>query len=204
MREFLEHCKTRLEQQDAPRVVIDFEFISNLLAWEQQMATAVESLRANQERIQRDIATLSTNFGSLSANVRKLADIVATRTISDADVTTAGRLADEIEAMNTDVQKLGAPLPVAGNITLVGSTNDFLVGSSDQLTATVTDDLGNSVPGTSVKYSSSDEAIATVDENGKVTGVAAGSAAITGTVIDAAGSAGAKASVVVNVTAAGL
>ena len=73
------------------------------------------------------------------------------------------------------------------------SADTLQVGSSVQLTATPLDASGNPVSGVSVSWSSSATSVATVDDSGKVTGVAQGTATISAT---AAGQTG-KATVMV-------
>ncbi|TNX03602.1 Ig domain-containing protein [Enterococcus faecium] len=64
-------------------------------------------------------------------------------------------------------------------VTLNKTTTTLAVGASETLSATVTPDDATDK---SVKYSSSDEAIATVTPvQGKITGIAAGTATITAT-----------------------
>ena len=64
------------------------------------------------------------------------------------------------------------------SITLDKSTMDLSIGDSGQLTATTTP------AAVGVTWKSSDESVATVDSNGKVTGVKAGQATITATTAD--------------------
>ena len=68
-----------------------------------------------------------------------------------------------------------------GGITLDKTTLDLNVGQSDTLTATITP---NDATNKNVTWSSSDSSIATVDNNGKVTGIAPGTATITVTTED--------------------
>jgi Big-like domain-containing protein len=80
-------------------------------------------------------------------------------------------------------------------VTVTPASASIQVGGSVTLTASVTGDIANKT----VTWSSSDASKATVDANGKVTGVAVGSATIIAT---SAGDANAKASALITVTAA--
>jgi uncharacterized protein YjdB len=72
------------------------------------------------------------------------------------------------------------PVPVAS--VDVGPPNPSVeAGSTVQLTATPRDANGNALDGRAVSWSSGDPKIATVDNNGRVTGVAEGSVTITAT-----------------------
>ncbi|HEX6048310.1 MAG TPA: Ig-like domain-containing protein [Gemmatimonadaceae bacterium] len=73
-----------------------------------------------------------------------------------------------------------SPKPVSAVVVSPGQTS-VLVGASVQLTAQVTDEQGNVLPGRPIAYSSSATHIATVSATGLVTGVAPGSATITAT-----------------------
>lgn len=73
-----------------------------------------------------------------------------------------------------------AHFPVHG-VTLNKETTSIVAGENETLVATVAPETATDK---SVTWSSSDEAVATVDANGKVVGVAAGSANITVTCVD--------------------
>lgn len=70
---------------------------------------------------------------------------------------------------------------IVGSVTVSPATNALTVGATQQLTATVLDLHGVTLTGRVVTWSSSNTAVATVDANGVVTAVAAGSATITAT-----------------------
>ncbi len=78
------------------------------------------------------------------------------------------------------------PPPPPGAATVTVTPNDFGVLSlgTVQLTAEVLDNNGNPVSGATVTWSSNDGAVASVDANGLVTAMNAGSAAITAATTD--------------------
>ncbi|HVH69064.1 MAG TPA: Ig-like domain-containing protein [Gemmatimonadales bacterium] len=80
-------------------------------------------------------------------------------------------------------------VPVA-SVTVTPATATVAVGATVQLTATPKDANGNPLTGRAVTWSSSNTSVATVDGNGLVTGVTAGSATITATSEGQSGSAG--------------
>ncbi|MGM0555192.1 MAG: Ig-like domain-containing protein [Myxococcota bacterium] len=66
-----------------------------------------------------------------------------------------------------------------GSVSVTPSSPSIDVASSVQLDATATDDQGDALEGRTFTWSSSDAAVATVDDSGLVTGVGEGSATIT-------------------------
>ena len=70
--------------------------------------------------------------------------------------------------------------PVA-SVTVAPSTASIVVAATQQLTATLKDGSGNTLTGRTVTWSSDAAGVASVDTNGLVTGVAAGTATITAT-----------------------
>lgn len=114
----------------------------------------------------------NTNVASVSATglVTAVAQGSATITAtSNLDNTKSGTCTVTVNAP-------AAPEPVTG-ITLSKSTSTLGIGSSETLT--VTYNPANANTGKAVNWTSSDSNIATVDNSGKVTGVAAGTATIT-------------------------
>ncbi len=79
---------------------------------------------------------------------------------------------------------ISAKIIAVESITFDESSLSLLVGDSKTLTATVSPENADNK---TVTWSSSDEAIATVDENGKVTAVAAGTATIKASANDGSG-----------------
>jgi uncharacterized protein YjdB len=73
-----------------------------------------------------------------------------------------------------------SPKPVSAVIVSPSQTS-VTVGQTVQLTAQVTDEQGNPLPGRPIAYSTSAAGVATVSQTGVVTGVAPGSATITAT-----------------------
>ena len=82
----------------------------------------------------------------------------------------------------------GDPPPVA-EVVVAPATATVEIGSQVQLTATLTDASGGTLTGRPVAWTSSDEAIATVADDGAVSGVAEGAATITATAESRSGTA---------------
>lgn len=72
--------------------------------------------------------------------------------------------------------------PTVASVTVTPSTATVGAGATVQLSAQAKDANGNVIPGLTVTWSTSNSAVATVDNSGLVTGVSAGSAQITATV----------------------
>ena len=72
------------------------------------------------------------------------------------------------------------PKPV-GSVTVTPATASVVIGKTTQLAATTKDAAGNVVTGRTIGWTTSAATIATVDGNGLVTGVAAGTANIVAT-----------------------
>src|SRR5207237_905339 len=81
---------------------------------------------------------------------------------------------------NASVTVTGCTVPVA-SVSVTPASATISAGQSAQLTATPQDANGNPLSGRTVTWSSSNPSVAVADVNGKVTGVAAGSATITAT-----------------------
>ncbi|MDB4870326.1 MAG: hypothetical protein JWL97_1330 [Gemmatimonadales bacterium] len=81
----------------------------------------------------------------------------------------------------TSVTTAPPPVPVVTTVEVSPTTASLEVGATQSLTATVKDQSGNAMTGQSVAWSTSNAAAASVDLAGVVTGLAAGSAAITAT-----------------------
>lgn len=73
------------------------------------------------------------------------------------------------------------PPPVVTTVTVAPSSAAINVGATTQLSATVRDAQGNVMTGQTVTWSTDNSAVAAVNANGLVTGVAAGQATITAT-----------------------
>ena len=82
--------------------------------------------------------------------------------------------------MNTDLEVVVNAVPATG-VMVVPSTLNVFVSETKALTATV---IPDNATNKTVSWSSSDEAVATVDQDGKVTGVGAGETTITATAED--------------------
>lgn len=77
-------------------------------------------------------------------------------------------------------QLIVAPVPVA-SVSMSIATNSIAVGASTQATATVRDANGASLSGRALVWATASAAIASVDQNGLVTGLAIGATSITAT-----------------------
>jgi uncharacterized protein YjdB len=74
------------------------------------------------------------------------------------------------------------PVPVVTSVAVSPATASLMVGANQPLVATVKDQSGNEMTGQTVAWSTSDANAATVNTNGMVAAVAAGSTTITATV----------------------
>ncbi len=75
----------------------------------------------------------------------------------------------------------GPPTPTVASVTISPASATLLVQTTRQLSATVRDANGTELPGRPVTWRSGNAAVATVDANGMVTAVSAGSAAVIAT-----------------------
>ena len=119
-------------------------------------------------------ATLSCTVLGLSPSTSYGFQIAAFRGALNVDAT-FGLLS------NVAVASTAATPPVATSVTVTPSTASVAVGSTAALQATVKDAQANVMTGQSVTWLTDNPAAATVDANGVVTGVAAGSATVTAT-----------------------
>lgn len=112
------------------------------------------------------VATVSSN-GATTA-------VLTAKAIGQATITATS------EGKNGTTTVTVVQAPVA-SVTVAPDTATIQAGASTQLTATTKDANGNTLTGRTVTWSSSNPGAAVVDQNGKVTGVAPGTATITAT-----------------------
>ena len=74
---------------------------------------------------------------------------------------------------------VGTPTLAVVNVEVAPAAVSIVAGGTTQLAATAKDDSGNAMTGVALSWSSSNAAIASVDANGVVTGVSAGTAVVT-------------------------
>lgn len=152
----------------------------------EDMKTELEALGTGQTEIAGKITEVTTAINALVAEVK------AGNTAAAAAL---AQILQILEDFRAALGGGGTAVPVTG-VTLDKTTLSLTVGNTATLVATVEPaDATNK----EVTWSSDDEAIATVDNTGKVTAVAAGTATITVTTVDG----GKTATCAVTVTAAG-
>jgi uncharacterized protein YjdB len=110
-----------------------------------------------------------TTVAECAANANSTTDITFTKT------GTAAYAGTYTDTLTFTVSLEDAPVAVTG-VTLNKRSTEIIVGNNETLTATVAPDDATDK---TVTWTTSDESIATVDENGKVTAVAEGTATIT-------------------------
>ncbi|MDD9949119.1 MAG: Ig-like domain-containing protein [candidate division Zixibacteria bacterium] len=94
------------------------------------------------------------------------------------------------DAMGSAEITVAVPDPVATSLTIEPASQTLeMIGATVQLTATVLDQYGNAMVDVTVVWSSGDEAVATVDDQGLVTAVGNGMAEITAQAGNATGTA---------------
>ncbi len=116
-----------------------------------------------------------------SVNPRNVDIYLTTRTGNNStDFFTVGSSSNYKESQLIEPDEIAAPVAVTG-VTVSPTTAEVTVGHTTQLTATVAPENADNK---SVTWSSDAESVATVDANGFVTGVSAGTATITVTTED--------------------
>lgn len=154
------------------------------------------------ESIQNNTASISLDKSSMDLTVGNSQQLTATTTPAsvgvtwsssnpaiatvdnNGNVTAIGEGQTVITATINDGSNISASCtvnvtnPVISEITLNKTSDSLTIGQTDNLVATTTP--SNTV----VNWSSSDSSIATVDSNGKVTGIKAGTVTITATTVD--------------------
>ena len=83
-----------------------------------------------------------------------------------------------------------APAPTTASVSVVVNSSSLQVGQATQAVATARDGSGNVLSGKTAQWSSTNNSVATVDANGRVTAVGAGSASVSATIDGVSGSAG--------------
>lgn len=127
--------------------------------------------------------TASIDWGSSNTAVATVSDSGRVTAVADGDAFIRVAAAGVTDSAAITVARVAAAVDVTPSELTVA------VGLSGQLGATATDAGGADIAGVSFTWSSSDEAIATVDDAGRVTGVAEGEAfvrAASGELVDSA------------------
>jgi formylglycine-generating enzyme required for sulfatase activity len=143
--------------------------------------TLTATTRDGQEQVlaqplpRRPVTWVSTNAAVAAVSASGVVTAVAAgEAVVRARVWRVGTLFLEAEASIT------VPVPVA-SVSLTPTTATVGVGATQALTATVRDAAGNALTGRTVTWTTSNAAVATVTDQGVVTGRAPGSATITAT-----------------------
>jgi trimeric autotransporter adhesin len=152
-------------------------------------ATLIVGQTAELEAQPRDASgqPLSGRQVTWSSNHSDIATVTSTGVVAAVSPGTATITASSEGRNGTATIVVNAPAVNRVEVTPTTTTVD--VGGSFRLTATVYDSRGNVIPSAQVAWASSDTRIATVDNTGRVRGIAAGSAIITATSSDKAGTA---------------
>ena len=127
-----------------------------------------------------DEVAYTVNDKNTVADLTTVAECTATDGKKDTNITftktgTAAYAGTYTDTLTFTVSLEDAAVAVTG-VTLNKTSTEIIVGKNETLTATVAPDDATDK---TVTWTSSDESIATVDENGKVTAVAEGTATIT-------------------------
>ena len=100
--------------------------------------------------------------------------LVTSKSVGTAKITAT------VEGKSATATITVTPVPVA-SVAVTPPTSSLVIGGTVQLSATTKDAAGNPLAGRTIAWSTSDQAIASVDGNGLVTAKALGSATITAT-----------------------
>jgi hypothetical protein len=129
-------------------------------------------------------ATMSGQTVTWSTSSASVATVNASGTVTGAaagSVTITATCAGKAGTATVTVTAAPPPPPVATTVTVAPPSASIAVGATVTLQATVKDQNGNVMTGQTVTWSTSNSSVATVNPNGVVSGVSAGSATITAT-----------------------
>jgi len=151
--------------------------------------------------VAKDTSGTSRPLRAISYTLRDSADAAYAMVTSDGIVTplqvgTVAVLA--ISENRTDTLTIGIAQRAVATVTVAPATSTISVGGTQQLTATLKASNGLTLTGRTVTWSSSDDAVATVDSTGKVTAVSAASGGTTVTITATSEGKSGTAEVVVN------
>lgn len=131
-------------------------------------------------------------FALDTSRTYRISVVVGTATVgfADVDVVNTGKELKDVETGEYIGLVDGRTLPIrfridvgmVASVTVLPSPDTLAVGSEVALVATAVDAHGNTITGHSVTWQSSDTSIATVDNTGRVTGVALGTASVSATI----------------------
>jgi uncharacterized protein YjdB len=144
---------------------------AGILVGATQQFTATPKDSAGNPLTGRIITWVSSNTGVATVGTNGLATGVSAGTTT---------IVATSEGQSATATITVSPIPVA-SVTVSPSSASMTVGSATQLTASSTDASGAPLSGRVVTWTTSNAAVATVDANGLVAAVAAGSATITAT-----------------------
>ena len=152
-------------------------------------ATLIVGQTAELEAQPRDASgqPLSGRSVTWSSNHSEVATVTSTGVVAAVSPGTATITASSEGRNGTATIAVNAP--AVNRVEVTPATTVVDVNGTFRLTATVYDSRGNVIPGAQVAWASSDTRIATVDNTGRVRGVAVGSVIITATSSDKAGTA---------------
>jgi len=147
----------------------------------------VSSTVTRGQTLQLTATTADTNGGPLTGRtVTWTSSDPAVATVSATGLVTSVAVGGPVTITATSEGQTGSagvtvtPVPVA-TVAVSPATASITPGQTQQLIATPTDAQGDSLPGRTVTWTSSDPAVATVSATGLVTAVAVGAATITAT-----------------------
>ena len=152
----------------------------------------VAALESLGETVQLAAAVTDATGNSLSGTFTWSSSDETVATVdANGEVTAVGIGSAQVTAETSGIQGSAtvAVEQVPASVTVDPDQTTIVAGNEVQLTATVFDAANNEAPGATVTWSSSDDAVASVDQTGLVSAVAEGSATIMASSGDASGDA---------------